>query len=213
MERSLVQRAVDPWHPQATSVFLNDSMPTPLLSAIAPYFKPYVDLMALSGGVYYFRKTSTALKDQEGKPRNWHPGVAHVMLREYHSANEGILYAAFPRAADVSNLLEDDLLYLGCSGSGGSRYWRGRPSEVARFPSSRCCFHHEQMRRGRDANNLESYLAQEGPVRIHTLTDTDVGVLCSKHGLILPDGKYPSHQLEKKILAEGFRLWKWNRRA
>ena len=188
-------------------------MPSQLLTTVASYFRPYVDLMRMSGDSYYFRKESTSLRDDQGKPRNWHPKIAHVMLSEYHSQSDGILYAAFPRSVDVRNLLEDDLLYLGCSGSGGSRYWRGRPSESGKYPESRSCFHHEQMRRGRDSNNLELYLAQVGPVRVHTLTDTDVATLCTRHQISLPEGKYPAHQLEKMILAEGFRNWKWNRRS
>lgn len=135
------------------------------------------------------------------------------MLREYHLPREGILYAAFPKAADVNNLGDDDLLYLGCSGSGGSRYWRGRPNETGSYPESKSCFHHEQMRRGRDGSNLEHYLAKFGPVVLHTLTDADVLKISRTHGVSLPDGKYPAHQLERAILAEGFTNWKWNGRS
>jgi hypothetical protein len=188
-------------------------MPTHLLSTVAPYFRPYVDLLNLSGENYYFRKTSTSLRDHEGKPRYWHPKIAHVMLRSYHSSTDGILYAALPRSANVYRLGDDDLLYLGCSASGGSRYWRGRPSENGKYLESKSCFHHEQMRRGRDLNNLENYLAQIGPVRVYTLTNSDVVSLCAKHQIALPSGKYPAHQLERMILAEGFRNWKWNRRS
>ena len=188
-------------------------MPTQLLSLVASYFKPYVDLLSLTGDNYYFRKASTSLRDHEGKPRNWHPKIAHKMLRDYHSSTDGILYAAFPMSVNINSLKDDDLLYLGCSGSGGSRYWRGRPSEVGKYPAGKSCFHHEQMRRGRDLNNLESYLAKVGPVRLHTLTDTDVVSLSAQHMISLPAGKYPAHQLERRILAEGFRVWKWNGRC
>ena len=188
-------------------------MPTHLVSAVAAHFKPYVDLLRLSGDRYYFRKASTSLRDLEGNRRNWHPRIEHLMLREYHSGVDGILYAAFPKAADLRSLRDDDLLYVGCSGSGGSRYWRGRPNESGRFPISKSCFHHEQMRRGRELHNLEHYLDKFGAVRVYTLTDSDVRELCSRHQLTLPPGRYPSHQLEKKILAEGFKNWKWNARC
>lgn len=188
-------------------------MPTPLLSAVAPYFKPYIDLLNLSGDRYYFRKASTSLRDADGQRRNWHPRIAHVMLREYHSPSEGILYVAFPKTANVSSLGAEDLLYVGCSGSGGSRCWRGRPSETGSYPEIKSCFHHEQMRRGRESHNLEGYLLQIGPVRVYTLTDRDVVSICAKHQFTLPSGKYPAHQLERLILADGFKNWKWNRRA
>ena len=188
-------------------------MPIQLLSAISPYFKPYIDLLHLSGDRYYFRKASTSLREADGQRRNWHPRIVHNMRREYHSPNEGILYVALPKAANLSSLSPEDLLYIGCSGSGGSRYWRGRPSETERYPQSKSCFHHEQMRRGRDSHTLEDYLALSGPVCIYTLTDGDVVSLCTKHQLTLPVGKYPAHQLERLILSYGFRSWKWNRRA
>lgn len=188
-------------------------MPTHLVSAVAAHFKPYVDLLRLSGDRYYFRKASTSLRDLEGTRRNWHPKIEHVMLRDYHSGADGILYAALPKTADLRSLRDDDLLYVGCSGSGGSRYWRGRPSEGGKFPSPKSCFHHEQMRRGRELSNLEHYLENVGSVRVYTLTDSDVLELCSKHQLVLPSGRYPSHRLEKKILAEGFKNWKWNARC
>ena len=188
-------------------------MPNKLLSAVAPYFRPYIDLLNLSGDRYYFRKASTSLREIDGQRRNWHPKIAHVMLRDHHSPNDGILYAAFPKAANLSSLSTEDLLYIGCSGSGGSRYWRGRPSETGSYPEGKSCFHHEQMRRGRDSHNLEGYLAHAGPVRIYTLTDHDVVSLCAQHQITLPTGKYPAHQLERWILSHGFRNWKWNRRA
>ena len=188
-------------------------MPTPLVSIVAAYFKPYVDLLRLPGDLYYFRKASTSLRDLEGKARIWHPKIEHVMLRDYHSPIDGILYAAFPKSADLRSLRDDDLLYIGCSGSGGSRYWRGRPDESGRYLERKSCFHHEQMRRGRDSHNLELYLQKFGSVRVYTLTDGDVRALCTKHYMVLPTGRYPSHQLEKKILAEGFKNWKWNARC
>lgn len=188
-------------------------MPTHLVSAVAEHLKPYVDLLRLSGDRYYFRKASTSLRDLEGNARNWHPKIEHLMLRDYHSAAEGILYAAFPRTADPRNLRDDDLLYVGCSSSGGARYWRGRPSEGVRFLASKSCFHHEQMRRGRDSHNLEHYLEKFGSVRVYTLTDSDVRELCIRQQMTLPTGKYASHQLERKILAEGFKNWKWNARC
>ena len=59
--------------------------------------------------------------------------------------------------------------------------------------SQRGCFHHEQMRRGRDGSNLESYLSQVGPVVVHTLTDADVLRIVREHNIALPEGKYPAH--------------------
>ena len=188
-------------------------MPTHLVSTVASHFKPYVDLLQLSGERYYFRKASTSLRDIEGRARNWHPKIEHLMLRDYHSAGDGILYVALPRSADLRSLRDDDLLYIGCSASGGSRYWRGRPNESGKYPASKSCFHHEQMRRGRDSHNLEHYLEKFGSVRVYTLTDSDVRELCSRHQMMLPTGRYPSHQLERKILAEGFKNWKWNGRC
>lgn len=78
---------------------------------------------------------------------------------------------------------------------------------------AKSCFHHEQMRRGRDGSNLEHHLTQVGPVLLHTLTDEDVLEIAERFQLALPDGKYPAHQLERAVLAEGFTRWRWNARS
>ncbi len=135
------------------------------------------------------------------------------MLRGYHSPKEGILYAAFPASVLLRQLKPDDLLYLGCSATGGSRFWRGRINETVKFPEPKSCFHHEQMRRGRDGSNLERYLAKFGAVVLHTMTSSEVLDIAQKLRIALPDGKYPAHQLERAILAEGFTNWKWNARS
>lgn len=186
---------------------------TGIIKTIAPYFKPYVELHGLAGDSYYFRKESTSLREPDGSKRFWHPRLKHSMLRVFHSSAEGILYAALPREAKVTQLRESDLLYIGCSATGGARYWRGRPSPMGRYTEAKSCFHHEQMRRGRDGQNLEAYLARTGPVVVHTLTDADVHAIVVKHGIALPSGKYPAHQMERAVLAEGFRKWKWNARS
>jgi len=186
-------------------------MPTPLVKAVGPFLKPYVDLLAFTGESYYFRKASTSLLEADGSKRNWHPKIAHTMLRDFHAAKERIMYVALPKSAILVDLKDHDLLYVGCSASGGSRYWRGRPTESTQFPQSKSCFHHEQMRRGRDGHSLEHFLKLE-PIRVYTMTDIDVLMFCAKHGIVLPAGKYPAHQLERLILSEGFKNWKWNRR-
>ena len=188
-------------------------MPIALVTAIAPYFVPYLEMMSLTGQSYYFRKESTALRDSNGKKRLWHPRIKHRMLRGYHSPNEGLLYAAFPASVLLHQLKPDDLLYLGCSATGGSRFWRGRLNETVKFPEPKSCFHHEQMRRGRTGSNLENYLTDVGPIVLHTLTDSDVLVISNEQRVSLPIGRYPAHQLERAILAEGFTRWKWNARS
>ena len=188
-------------------------MATSLFSIIAPHFAPYLEMVDLAGDSYYFRKESTALRDSNDIKRLWHPRIKHRMLRGYHSPNEGILYAALPKSALLYQLKADDLLYVGCSGSGGPRFWRGRMTETAKFPELRSCFHHEQMRRGRDGSNLENYLAKSGPIILYTMSDSHVLKIASDLRVLLPDGKYPAHRLERAILAEGFTNWKWNARS
>lgn len=188
-------------------------MPTALVTTIAPYFVPYLEMICLTGESYYFRKESTALRDSSGKKRLWHPRIKHRMLRAYHSPNEGILYAAFPASVVLHQLKPEDLLYIGCSATGGARFWRGRLNETVKFPEPKSCFHHEQMRRGRDGSNLEHYLPKLGAVVLHTMTSSDVLEISKKHQIILPDGNYPAHRLERAILAEGFTNWKWNARS
>jgi hypothetical protein len=192
---------------------VQDVIPTALVITVAAYFRPYMEIHGLGGDSYYFRKESTSLRDSEGKKRLWHPRVKHTMLRGLHSSTEGILYAAFPKSALLHQLRSEDLLYIGCSSTGGARYWRGRPSPTGRFSEPKSCFHHEQMRRGRNGSNLENYLTECGPVVVHTLTDADVPRICSEHKIALPHGGYPAHQLERAILAEGFLRWKWNARS
>jgi hypothetical protein len=184
-----------------------------LITTIGTYFVPYLEMTCLTGDSYYFRKESTALRDLNGKKRLWHPRIKHSMLREYHSPSEGILYAAFPASVRLHDLKPDDLLYIGCSATGGSRFWRGRPNETVKFQKPKSCFHHEQMRRGRAGSNLEHYLEKIGAVVLHTMTSSNALDISVKHHIDLPDGKYPAHQLERAILAEGFTNWKWNARA
>ena len=186
---------------------------TSLISTVAPYFRPYLEIHGLAGDLYYFRKESTSLRNSEDKKRFWHPRLKHTMLRNFHSATEGILYAAFPKSVQLHKLQPEDLLYVGCSSTGGSRYWRGRPSPTGKFPEPKSCFHHEQMRRGRNGSNLESYLVEVGPVLLHTLTDDDALRISNEHRFALPEGRYPAHRLERAILAEGFSKWKWNARS
>ena len=189
-------------------------MSTPsLVTTVAPKFIPYLEMHSLTGDSYYFRKETTALRDSDDKKRLWHPRIKHTMLRHFHSPTEGILYAAFPKSVLLQNLRSEDLLYIGCSSSGGARFWRGRPSATGKFLEPKSCFHHEQMRRGRAGSNLENYLTEVGPVVLHTLTDADVLQISKERNLALPDGKYPAHQLERAILAEGFSKWKWNARS
>lgn len=186
---------------------------TTLIHTIAPYFVPYLELHGVTSESYYFRKESTSLRNAEGEKRFWHPRVRHTMLRTYHRPTEGILYAAFRKGVQLRKLQADDLLYVGCSATGGSRYWRGRPSPTGRFAEPKSIFHHEQMRRGRDGSNLESYLTQVGPVVLHTLTDVDVQKIVQVHMIALLEGKYPAHQLERTVLAQGYTRWKWNGRS
>ncbi len=186
---------------------------TALITTIAPYFVPYLEMHALTGDSYYFRKESTSLRDPDDKKRFWHPRVTHTMLTRFHSPTDGILYAAFRKSVLLQKLQPEDLLYIGCSSAGGARFWRGRPSPTGKFVESRSCFHHEQMRRGRNGSNLENYLTEVGPVVLHTLTDADVLRISREHGFVLPEGRYPAHQLERAILAEGFSKWKWNARS
>lgn len=192
---------------------MHDTTPTALVTTVAKCFRPYLEIHGLAGDSYYFRKESTSLRDLEDKKRFWHPRVKHTMLRGFHSSTEGILYAAFPKSAVLHNLRSEDLLYIGCSSTGGARYWRGRPSPTGRFSEPKSCFHHEQMRRGRNGSNLENYLTERGPVVVYTLTDADALRIATEHAVLLPHGRYPAHQLERAILAEGFTRWRWNARA
>lgn len=186
---------------------------TALINTVAPYFVPYIEIHDLIGDLYYFRKESTALRNPDGTKRVWHPRVKHTMLRPYHNPTEGILYAAFRKGVRLDEIQPEELLYIGCSSTGGARYWRGRPTPTGRFPEPKSCFHHEQMRRGRDGSNLENYLSKIGPVVLHTLTDADALRIAHNHKVALPEGKYPAHKLERAILAEGFTKWKWNGRS
>jgi hypothetical protein len=184
-----------------------------LIFTIAPYLTPYLELIRLTGDLYYFRKESTALRDSNGNKRIWHPKIEHKVLRDLHDKSDEILYVALPGFAEPDNLNQDDLLYIGCSIGGGARFWRGKINAATRFPSPKSCFHHEPMRRGRDGQNLESYLTSRSKVRLYTLTSIDVVRIVRMHNIQLPNGKYPAHQLERKILSEGFTKWKWNARS
>jgi hypothetical protein len=187
--------------------------PSDTIITVAPYFKPYIELEKIAGEVYYFRKESTALIDSGGNKRIWHPRIEHRMLREFHASDEGLLYIALPQSATLNCLKPSDLLYIGCSASGGARFWRGKLNATTRFPTPKSCFHHEQMRRGRDGLNLESYLLRNGPIRIHTLTSNEVETISRNHGIPLPDATYLAHKLEKRILMDGFTKWAWNKRT
>ena len=160
----------------------------------------------------YFRKESTSLGEANGNKRIWHPKIEHRMHREYYTSSDELLYVATPIDANIQSLQASDLLYVGCSLKGGQRFWRGKQDQKNRFPKPKSCFHHEQMRRGRDDCSLESRMSSGSSVTVHTMTSNDVLKLMEEHQMTLPPGKYPAHQLEVKILAEGFRNWQWNRK-
>lgn len=186
--------------------------PSDTINTVAPYFQPYIELLKFTGEMYYFRKASTSLLDTEGNKRIWHPKIEHRMHRESHGPGEEILYMALPQSAKPNCLKPNELLYIGCSASGGTRFWRGKLNATTRFPTSKNCFHHEQMRRGRDGLNLESYLRSNGPVRIYTLTNSEVEAISRNHRITLPNVGYLAHKLEKRILMDGFTKWAWNKR-
>lgn len=187
--------------------------PTDTIITVAPYFRPYIELRKFTGEMYYFRKASTSLLCSEGNKRIWHPKIEHRMLREYHDKNEEILYMALPQSANPSCLKPDELLYIGCSASGGARFWRGKLDATTRFSIPKSCFHHEQMRRGRNGLSLETYLHSNGPVRIYTLTSNEIETISRNHEITLPDANYLAHKLEKRILMDGFTNWAWNKRT
>jgi hypothetical protein len=171
-----------------------------------------LDLNRLTGDLYYYQRKGNTLRDANGNIRNWHPKIEHKMLCKHHSSIDEILYIALPMQADFNNLTKDDFLYIGCSKDGGGRYWRGKINETTKFPIGKSCFHHQQMRKGRDGC-LESYLSDGVKVRVYTLTSDDVTKIVSKHNIQLLHGNYPAHQLETKILSEGFTKWKWNSKS
>ena len=187
--------------------------PKDTIHIIAPFFKPYLNIICLNGEQYYFRKETTSLRDENGNKRFFHPKIGHQMLRDYHSTQDEILYLAVPINADINDLKEGDFLYIGSAKKGGARFWRGKKDKMTRFEKSKSCFHHESMRRGRDGNSIETYLDQYGSICIYTLTSHDVNKIALECKIQLPNGKYPAHQLETKILSEGFRKWKWNARS
>lgn len=61
-----------------------------LIEIVAPYLVPYLEIHALAGDLYYFRKESTALLNPDGTKGVWHPRLKHTMLGPYHSKTEGI---------------------------------------------------------------------------------------------------------------------------
>ena len=63
------------------------------------------------------------------------------------------------------------------------------------------------MRSGRNGNTIETFLEHSGAIRIYTLTSNQIVKLALAFKIELPSCKYPAHQLEKKILSEGFRKW------
>lgn len=180
---------------------------------VAPYLRPYLDLVRLTGEEYYFRKDLTALRYSSGNKRIWHPKIEHKILRDFHDKTDEILYVALPEPTDPNNFNQNDLLYVGCSIGGGARFWRGKIDAATRFQTPKSCFHHEPMRRGRDGQNLESYLTKTGKVKLYTITSIEITKLVSSHSIQLPSGKYPAHQLERRILLDGFTKWKWNARS
>lgn len=63
--------------------------PDDTIVTVAPYFKPYVELIRVTGEDYYFRKASTSLLNANGNKRIWHPRIEHRMLAHPHSVTEG----------------------------------------------------------------------------------------------------------------------------
>ena len=107
--------------------------PKDTIHIIAPFFKPYLNIICLNGEQYYFRKETTSLRDENGNKRFFHPKIGHQMLRDYHSTQDEILYLAVPINADINDLKEGDFLYIGSAKKGGARFWRGKKDKMTRF--------------------------------------------------------------------------------
>lgn len=172
------------------------------IKVLSKYFKEYITINGLTGATYTYAVRSD---------KRW-PVVSCYM----HMAKckpSSWLYIAIDANADMNNLNESDMLYIGSQTQ--DRMFRGDGLKGNNF-------HHQEMRNGKGGSNLESYLANGSSVKIYVLdksfleriTNTDNFLI--KYKPILDSKEinkkvgHAGYWYEQIILSENRDSWSWN---
>lgn len=126
---------------------LNDDPPT----SLAQHFEHYLTLVRVVPGLTY----NYAARRQSDLPV-----IEHRRHGPKCALGEEWTYTAVPVGADLRRLGTEQRLYVGAQTS--DRMFRG---DYVRDEN----FHHAEMRRGRDRDNLDSFLASGGCVDVYRL--------------------------------------------
>jgi hypothetical protein len=139
------------------------------------------------------------------------PVIEHTRHSPKCKLGESWVYVAAPAEAKLAELDLDQMLYIGAQTS--DRMFRGDNPHGDNF-------HHAEMRRGRDHDNLESYLRRGGQVNVHRIAAFDIHRLAkSKRELALfaelmaqplPPRTHQAWWLEQYVLHHELPNWRWN---
>lgn len=121
------------------------------LATLAPHFESYLTLVRLVPGQTYNYAARKFLNL---------PVIEHRRHAPKCGPGEEWTYVVVPAGADLRRRSPGQRLYVGAQTS--DRMFRGDDVRDENF-------HHAEMRRGRDGDNLESFLATNGSVDVHRL--------------------------------------------
>lgn len=168
------------------------------LASLAQYFERYLTLVRVVPGRTYNYKAR---------------GFFDLPVIEHHrhapkcAVGDEWTYVAIPTGADLRRLSREQRLYIGAQTS--DRMFRGDDVREENF-------HHAEMRRGRDRDNLESFLNTEGPVDVyrlpmHRFRTQPVRDPLLQHLLTLPTSsrQHLGYWAEQLLLLRSG-PWRWN---
>lgn len=181
-----------------------------LFRTVAPDMSLYLEISRLTGDEYRANKKNIQ--------RSIYKTVEHNRLLKKFNNKTSICYAAMSSKADLNAINPEDCLYIG-TGMGCQRYWRGKGLNGEKFNATN--FHHTQMRKGRNENNIETYLEKGNSISIYVITGDQIKRLAAQNKLnvrlhlarSIRGTPHYGNVLENEILAEGVHSWSWNTRA
>lgn len=172
-----------------------------LVKTLAQFCIPYITITGLKAGCYY---TYHARYGECLLP------VVDIEMHQPKIVGEAVMYICVKSNADLNELSFNDRLYIGAQ-SGPDRMFRGDGLKGNNF-------HHQQMRKGKGTDNLETFLANGDKVTIYVIRATtltriigDLPNFACLERLLTFGGKFHlGYCFEQLILHHEHRNWRWN---
>lgn len=180
-------------------------MSSPVLSHLATHFERYLTLHRVHPSRTY-----------NYKARNFFdlPLIEFTRHRPKCASGESWVYVATPASANIAQLANDEKLYIGAQTQ--DRMFRGDNLDGENF-------HHAEMRAGKGADNLVSFLKTSGEVVVSRISGDAIYSAVARvpelhvlHTLMrqpLPPRAHRAWWLEQYVLNCELPSWRWNTRG